>query len=117
MKFILVFVLATTTLFFQSCSKETGNTGPKENIEEESNAKAGTTESETITQKMCPVSNEAINENIYTEYNGEKVYFCCKDCKDSFLKDPQKYMKKDAETEGATESQDHSHDDHDGHTP
>jgi xanthine dehydrogenase accessory factor len=26
------------------------------------------------------------------EYEGEKVYFCCDGCKESFEADPEKYM-------------------------
>jgi len=29
-----------------------------------------------------------------TEYEGQTYYFCCDPCKDTFEKDPEKYVKK-----------------------
>lgn len=45
-------------------------------------------------QTTCPVSGEPIDESVFTEYNGEKVYFCCADCKEAFEANPEKYMEK-----------------------
>lgn len=47
-----------------------------------------------IEQTACPVSGKAINTAIFTDHEGERVYFCCNGCKASFEKDPAKYMKK-----------------------
>lgn len=44
-------------------------------------------------QMKCPVMGGAINKEIYTEYNGEKVYFCCEMCIGTFNKNPQGYVK------------------------
>jgi len=35
-----------------------------------------------------------INKEIYIEYKGKKVYFCCAGCKEKFEKDPDKYLSK-----------------------
>ena len=35
-----------------------------------------------------------INPNIFVEYKGKKVYFCCKACPEKFLADPNKYIAK-----------------------
>jgi YHS domain-containing protein len=35
-----------------------------------------------------------INKEIYTEYKGKKVYFCCPGCKEQFEKEPEKYLGK-----------------------
>jgi YHS domain-containing protein len=43
---------------------------------------------------VCPVSGKPANKEIYSEYKGQKVYFCCKDCKAAFDKDPEKYAAK-----------------------
>ena len=43
---------------------------------------------------VCPVSGEPANKEIFTEYQGEKIHFCCEDCKAMFLKSPEKYVKK-----------------------
>ena len=47
-----------------------------------------------IEQKTCPVMGRAIDKNIYTEYKGKKVYFCCSGCKEAFEKEPEKYLSK-----------------------
>lgn len=57
-------------------------------VEEE--AKKGDTEAE---QTMCPVMDGMkIDKNVFVEYKGKKVYFCCPDCKAKFEKDPEKYI-------------------------
>ncbi len=44
-------------------------------------------------QTNCPVMvNNAINKEIFVEYKGKKVYFCCPGCDDKFLADPEKYL-------------------------
>ena len=50
--------------------------------------------SQAIEQKTCPVMEGPINKEIYTEYKGKKVYFCCAGCKDKFEKEPDKYIPK-----------------------
>ncbi|MCE5187364.1 MAG: YHS domain-containing protein [Planctomycetaceae bacterium] len=45
-------------------------------------------------QTACPVMGGAINKEIFTEYQGKKVYFCCPACKPEFEKDPEKYLSK-----------------------
>jgi YHS domain-containing protein len=45
-------------------------------------------------QTLCPVMNQQINKELFTEYNGRKVYFCCPGCEETFLKDPEKYLGK-----------------------
>ena len=45
-------------------------------------------------QTHCPVMGGKIDKEIFIEYEGKKVYFCCPGCSDEFLKDPQKYMDK-----------------------
>jgi YHS domain-containing protein len=50
--------------------------------------------SAVIEQTTCPVMGGAINKNIYTEYKGKKVYFCCTECKGQFEKEPEKYLSK-----------------------
>jgi len=51
-------------------------------------------EKNRIVQTICPVMEAPINKNIFTEYQGKKVYFCCPECKEKFIADPQKYLPK-----------------------
>ncbi|MBN2135023.1 MAG: YHS domain-containing protein [Acidobacteria bacterium] len=44
-------------------------------------------------QVMCPVMGNKINKDVYADYNGKRVYFCCAACIDKFNKDPEKYIK------------------------
>ena len=45
-------------------------------------------------QTMCPITGDKIDKNVFVEYKGKKVYFCCADCKGKFLADPEKYVAK-----------------------
>jgi len=43
----------------------------------------------------CPVmEGDAIDPEVFTVYQGKKVYFCCDGCIDDFEKDPGKYFAK-----------------------
>ena len=48
---------------------------------------------ETIEQTICPVMKNPIDKDVYVEYQGKKVYFCCEDCKETFAKNPEEYIK------------------------
>jgi len=45
-------------------------------------------------QTTCPVMGGPIDKNVFTEYQGKKVYFCCAGCVDKFKADPGKYISK-----------------------
>jgi YHS domain-containing protein len=45
-------------------------------------------------QTTCPVRGDPIDKSVFTEYQGKKVYFCCKGCIAEFQKDPQKCIAK-----------------------
>jgi len=48
-----------------------------------------------VEQTMCPVMDgNKIDKNVFIEYKGKKVYFCCADCKAKFEADPEKYIPK-----------------------
>jgi YHS domain-containing protein len=49
---------------------------------------------EAIEQTKCPVMEGTINKELFTEYKGKKVYFCCPGCEEQFLKEPEKYISK-----------------------
>jgi membrane fusion protein, copper/silver efflux system len=61
----------------------------------ESTKAAATEAAGTIEQTTCPVMDgNKINKDIFTEYKGKKVYFCCPACVEEFKKDPEKYVSK-----------------------
>ena len=45
-------------------------------------------------QTMCPIMEMAIDKNVFVEYKGKKVYFCCAGCEDKFQEEPEKYLAK-----------------------
>jgi len=48
-----------------------------------------------VEQTTCPVMDgNPIDKNIFVEYKGKKVYFCCKACPEKFLANPEKYVSK-----------------------
>ena len=47
-----------------------------------------------IEQTTCPVMGGAIDKELFVEYKGKKVYFCCAGCEEQFNKEPEKYIAK-----------------------
>jgi len=47
-----------------------------------------------VEQTTCPIMDSPINKNLFTEYKGKKVYFCCPGCKPKFEENPEKYIAK-----------------------
>jgi YHS domain-containing protein len=45
-------------------------------------------------QKVCPISGEKIDKKIYSDYEGRRVFFCCRKCRSTFTADPMKYLKR-----------------------
>jgi len=46
------------------------------------------------TQVACPVQGGKINKDLYVDYKGQRVYFCCPSCIEVFKKDPEGYLRK-----------------------
>lgn len=47
-----------------------------------------------VEQTTCPIMGAAINKDIFVEYKGKKVYFCCPGCEDKFNAEPEKFLAK-----------------------
>jgi len=46
-----------------------------------------------VTNAICPVMPDMkVNPAIFTDYEGKRVYFCCRNCKAAFAKNPEKYL-------------------------
>jgi YHS domain-containing protein len=52
-------------------------------------------------QAKCPVLGGDVNKQVYADYKGKRIYFCCEGCDKEFKKDPEKYLKK-LQDEGVT---------------
>jgi YHS domain-containing protein len=45
-------------------------------------------------QTTCPVLGGSVDKNVYVDYQGQRIYFCCKGCDEEFKKNPDKYLEK-----------------------
>jgi len=55
-------------------------------------------------QTTCPVSGEELEDKtLYTDYEGRRIYFCCKKCRGTFLDDPNKFLNKMDDKSGKME--------------
>ncbi len=67
----------------------------EESAAEQTPTEAGDPVVASTEQTTCPVmEGNLINKDIFVEYKGKKVYFCCEGCDDAFLADPEKYVSK-----------------------
>ena len=88
--FLLVCLSLTALTVAKGCKKKSEPALPAETKEIVSQA---------IEQKTCPVMEAPINraplnKELYTEYKGKKVYFCCPSCKERFEQAPEQYLSK-----------------------
>ncbi|MFH2050114.1 MAG: hypothetical protein ABIJ12_11765 [bacterium] len=45
-------------------------------------------------QTTCPVSGEELKDKTsFLDFEGRRIYFCCDDCHEKFMADPQGYLK------------------------
>lgn len=57
------------------------------------------------TNPLCPVTtDEAVDPTIFADYEGRRVYFCCKRCRVTFLENPHDYVANLPQLEGQTDS-------------
>jgi len=78
-------VTAILTLFLAFSVAGAGWAAPPPLIEQSVKGKA---------QVACPVTGNKINKEIYVDYQGQRVYFCCPSCIEVFKKDPEGYLRK-----------------------
>ena len=52
-------------------------------------------------QEKCPVMGGAVNKKLYVDYEGKRIYVCCKGCIPELKKNAAKYVEK-LEKEGVT---------------
>lgn len=44
-------------------------------------------------QTVCPITGKKIDKQFFADQDGKRVYFCAKDCIETFKKEPAKYVK------------------------
>lgn len=94
---VLLAVLIVTAFVVQPLAAQecAGCTGCQEMGEEASCGMEGNgevSEDNGPNQEKCPVMGSAINKDVYADYNGKRVYFCCPGCDKKFMNDPEKYL-------------------------
>ena len=83
---------APTMQEMQKHAEEMKETATKVAEEVKETAKEAAVE---IEQTMCPIMDgNKLDKNVFVEYKGKRVYFCCPDCKAKFEADPEKYIAK-----------------------
>ena len=45
-------------------------------------------------QTKCPVMGNPINKDVFTDYKGHRIFFCCSGCIEDFKKNPEAYLEK-----------------------
>lgn len=59
---------------------------------------------QALTNAICPVMpGERVKEKFFVDYNGQRIYLCCRNCVIAFRKKPEKYMKRLAALESETQ--------------
>jgi YHS domain-containing protein len=48
--------------------------------------------SEAGKQTTCPVMGGAIDDKVFTDHEGRRIYFCCPGCIETFKADPARYL-------------------------
>ena len=81
---VTVMIAAVT---FLGCSKKTDTDHAGHD-----HAAQAQTAVDAVEQTICPVMKAPINKEIFVEYEGKKVYFCCPGCPEEFKKNPEKYL-------------------------
>lgn len=88
---LLAVFLIIGTVFINGCKKQSSPPPPKP-VASESGAQPAA--AAAVEQTICPVMGGPVNKDIFVEYQGKKVYFCCEQCKAEFNKEPEKYLPK-----------------------
>lgn len=90
---ITAVMMLIALIVFAGCEKEPAAQTPAK--ETAATAQTGETQAEAIVQTTCPVmEGNPIDKSLFVEYEGKKVYFCCKGCPEKFLANPEKYVAK-----------------------
>ncbi|MCU0722921.1 MAG: YHS domain-containing protein [Planctomycetes bacterium] len=92
---LAVILSASVGLALAGCGKtQYTETPPPKDPAAEKKAPEAKAPAELKPQATCPVMGRPILKDVYLDHEGKRIYFCCPPCKDEFLKDPAKYLKK-----------------------
>lgn len=97
---VLAPALVTLLAIVAGCNREQPAAAQSQKAQQQQTAAQTSAEQPQATvvateQKTCPImEGNPIDKNVFVEYKGKKVYFCCKACPAKFLADPEKYISK-----------------------
>jgi len=55
---------------------------------------AGASAAVAAPQTICPVMGNKVNPNIFLDYKGKRIYFCCPPCPSRFKQNPEAYLQR-----------------------
>jgi YHS domain-containing protein len=85
--------LLALLLFVAGCGEEASSPGSGPGLEKPVEK---TQEPAPVTlrpQETCPVMGGKIKRDVFVDFEGLRVYFCCAGCERTFLKSPERYLK------------------------
>ncbi len=86
-------MLLVLGLLITGCQEKEADKQPPTDPDKKDQVKATTTSG--TTQSTCPIMDgNKIDEKIFADYGGKRVYFCCAGCDVKFKKDPVGIIKK-----------------------
>lgn len=77
---LVILMLPGVGLMYVSCDKDEGFEAPKLQIPK--------------AQVMDALSGKPINKNVYVDYEGKRIYFCCDDSRQNFNKNPAVFLRR-----------------------
>ncbi len=91
MKMIRIIILLASI-----CLVGIGNSSCNDNENKQANAEITQTETVKTSPKLAQMrdafSGKMVNRSIYADYKGKRIYFCCRESKNTFKKDPESYL-------------------------
>ena len=91
---LAVLAILTVPVIFTGCGRQP-IVEQKSDANDRASADQPKVEAVAVAQTTCPImEGNPIDKNIFVEYKGKKVYFCCAGCPDVFKANPEKYISK-----------------------
>lgn len=93
MKHFITALIILSVYFLVSCSQNEDRSGHDHSSHKHS-AQDDSSGSPTavLPQKNCPIKGGEIDKEVFTDYKGQRIYYCCPGCDKKFLENPDKYL-------------------------
>ena len=94
MRITTISVIMVLAVWLVGCAKQDAGTAPADQPPGGSTSKAAPAAPAAKVQTMCPVLGNPISKDVFVDYQGQRIYFCCADCIGKFKSSPETYLKK-----------------------